>query len=131
MNYIDIKEAAKLTGKSDKTIRRLLSKDVSRPFINNVDGKLFVNVNYLFDCYPAINNIKNKGSQELDISNESPLDMSIVELQNKIALYEQELKHKDELLAEKEGRIGDLQKAMLLLNPSTEHPKKKKRWWWK
>jgi len=129
MNYIDIKEAVKLTGKSDKTIRRLLSKDASRPFINNIDGKLFVNVNYLFDCYPAINNIKNEGGQVLDISNESPLNMSIVELQNKIALYEQELKHKDELLAEKEGRIGDLQKAMLLLNPSTEQPKKKKSWW--
>lgn len=131
MNYIDIKEAAKLTGKSDKTIRRLLSKDASRPFINNINGKLFVNVNYLFDCYPAINNTKNEIGQALDILNESPLDMSIVELQNKIALYEQELKHKDELLAEKEGRIGDLQKAMLLLNPSTEQPKKKKSWWWK
>ena len=52
----------------------------------------------------------------------------MLELQNKIALYEQELKYKDELLAEKEGRIGDLQKAILLLNPPAEQPKKKS-WW--
>lgn len=43
--------------------------------------------------------------------------MSMLELQNKINLYEQEIKHKDQLLAEKERRIIDLQKAMLLLNP--------------
>lgn len=127
MNYIDIKEAAKLTGKSDKTIRRLLSKHVSKPFINNVDGKLFINVNYLFDCYPAI----KKDSQSLDMVEESLLDTSIMELQNKIVLYEHELKHKNELLAEKEGRISDLQKAMLLLSPPAERPKKKKNWWWK
>jgi len=33
MNYIDIKEAVKATGKSEKTIRRFLSKAESKPFI--------------------------------------------------------------------------------------------------
>lgn len=132
MNYIDIKEAVKLTGKSDKTIRRLLSKDVSKPYFNQNEGKFFIDVNYLFTCYPAINTATKKGRQNVDISEKykkSPLDVSIVELQNKIASYEQELKHKDVLLAEREGRISDLQKAMLLLSPPAEQLKKNKSWW--
>lgn len=60
------------------------------------------------------------------------IDIELSDLKNKLALYEQEIKHKDQLLNEKDGRILDLQKAMLLL----EAPKykelpavKKKRWW--
>lgn len=33
MNYIDVKEAVKATGKSEKTIRRFLSKTESKSFI--------------------------------------------------------------------------------------------------
>lgn len=47
--------------------------------------------------------------------------MEVLELKNKLMLYELEIKHKDQLLSEKDGRIMDLQKAMLLL----EVPKEK------
>ena len=60
------------------------------------------------------------------------IDIELSELKSKIALYEQEIKHKDQLLNEKDGRIMDLQKAMLLLESPKEQDKstqKKKRWW--
>jgi len=129
MNYIDIKEAVKLTGKSDKTIRRLLSKEASKPFLNDVDGKLFINVNYLLSCYSAISEVKKETRQNLDTTEKSPLDVSMLELQNKVALYEQEIRHKDELLNEKNDRIMDLQRSLLLLEGPKDQSKKKKPWW--
>ena len=54
------------------------------------------------------------------------------------SLHEQELKNKELLLQEKEGRIIDLQKTILLLeapkkepelNQADQIPEKKKRWW--
>lgn len=132
MNYIDIKEAIKATGKSEKTIRRFLSKAESKAYINKKDNKLLINVNYLFASYPPIKSANQKGGQKLVIEPDVTIDMTVVELKNKLALYEQEIKHKDELLNERNGRIMDLQKAILLL----EAPKKqeqtvnnKKRWW--
>jgi hypothetical protein len=125
MNYIDINEAVEATGKSSKTIRRLLSKKESKPFIDRKEGKIFVDVNYLFASYPSVNNM----SKSIDIVQDTSIDNEISQLKSKITIYEQEIKHKNELLAEKEGRIGDLQKAMLLLNPSAEQQKKKIRWW--
>jgi hypothetical protein len=125
MNYIDINEAVEATGKSSKTIRRLLSKKESKPFIDRKEGKIFVDVNYLFASYPSVNNM----SKSIDIVQDTSIDNEISQLKSKITIYEQEIKHKNELLAEKEGRIGDLQKAMLLLNPSAEQQKTKIRWW--
>jgi len=58
------------------------------------------------------------------------IDIEILELKNKLTLYEKEIKHKDELLTEKDGRILDLQKAMLLLEVPKEQPVQKKKKWW-
>ncbi|WP_159638998.1 hypothetical protein [Sphingobacterium composti Ten et al. 2007 non Yoo et al. 2007] len=132
MNYIDIKEAVKATGKSEKTIRRFLSKAESKPFIERKDSKLLVDVNYLFDSYPPIKVGKKEGGQILDKGLDVSMDNELYELKNKLALYEQEIKHKDQLLNEKDGRILDLQKAMLLLEAPKEQEKplpKKRRWW--
>ena len=59
--------------------------------------------------------------------------MEVLELNNKFMLYELEIKHKDQLLSEKDGRIMDLQKAMLLLEVPKEKelPIQKKKSWWK
>lgn len=133
MNYIDIKEAVKATGKSEKTIRRFLSKAESKPFINKNNGKLLVDVNFLFNSYPPIKKVEKEGGQNLDIDQDVSMDMELLELKNKLALYEQEIKYKDELLNEKDGRITDLQKAMLLLEApkDQEQPVIKKKPWWK
>lgn len=132
MNYIDIKEAVKATGKSEKTIRRFLSKPESKPFIERKDSKLLVDVNYLFDSYPPIKTAKKGSGQMLDTELDMSMDTELYDLKNKLALYEQEIKHKDQLLNEKDGRILDLQKAMLLLEAPKEQVKplpKKRRWW--
>lgn len=132
MNYIDIKEAVKATGKSEKTIRRFLSKAESKPFIEKKDGKLIVDVNYLFSSYPPVKVDKKDGGQKLDIDQGVSNDIEMLELKNKLALYEQEIKYKEQLLNEKDSRILDLQKAMLLLEAPKDQEKsieKKKRWW--
>ena len=132
MNYIDIKEAVKATGKSEKTIRRFLSKAESKPYIDKKDNKLIIDVNYLFASYPPLKSIQNAVGQNVVIEREISVDIELSELKSKIALYEQEIKHKDELLSEKDGRIMDLQKAMLLLEAPKEKESlivKKKRWW--
>jgi len=131
MNYIDIKEAVKATGKSEKTIRRFLSKPESKPFIEKKDNKLLVEVNYLFTSYPPIKKNQKDVGQNMDIVHNLSIDIELSELKSKLALYEQEIKHKDDLLSEKDGRIMDLQKAMLLLEAPKEYPlvEKKKRWW--
>lgn len=130
MNYIDIKEAVKATGKSEKTIRRFLSKAESKPFIDKKDNKLFVDVNYLFASYSPIKTGGKDNGQNIDIIQSVSMDMELSELKNRLALYEQEIKHKEELLNEKDGRIMDLQKAMLLLEaPKEKSIIRKKRWW--
>lgn len=132
MNYIDIKEAVKATGKSEKTIRRFLSKPESKAYIDKKENKVLVDVNYLFASYPPVkSDIKGSG-QRVVIDQVVTTDMELSELKNKIALYEQEIKHKDQLLNEKDGRIMDLQKAMLLLEAPKEQEQTvtiKKRWW--
>lgn len=132
MNYIDVKEAVKATGKSEKTIRRFLYKTESKPFIERIDNKLVVDVNYLFSSYPPIKNVQDKSRQNLDTDQDMSMDIDYLELKSKLALYEQEIRYKDQLLAEKEGRIMDLQKAMLLLEAPKEQEgpiQNKKRWW--
>lgn len=132
MNYIDIKEAVKATGKSEKTIRRFLSKAESKAYIEKKDNKLYVDVNYLFASYPPIKSVQKDTGQKVVIEQELTTDIAFLELKNKIALYEQEIKHKNELLTEKDSRIMDLQKAMLLLEAPKEQEQpviKKKPWW--
>lgn len=129
MNYIDIKEAVKITGKSDKTIRRFIAKNESKPYLDNNNGKILVDVNYLMSSFSVDKAWAKSTRQSVDIDQGMSMDSQLLELRNKLAIYEQEIKHKDQLLSEKEGRIGDLQKAMLLLNPPADQQKKKKSWW--
>ena len=88
MNYIDIKEAAKVTGKSEKTIRRFLSKADSKPFIKKMDNKLFVDVNYLFASYSSVKSVQDGYSQKLDTDQGMSMDIGYLELKSKLALYE-------------------------------------------
>jgi len=130
MNYIDIKEAVKTTGKSEKTIRRFLSKAESKPYIDKKDNKLLVDVNYLFASYPPVKSVQKEVGQKVDIDQNLSIDNELTQLKNKLALYEQEIKHKEQLLNEKDGRIMDLQKAVLLLEvPKGKPIVRKKRWW--
>lgn len=100
--------------------------------IKKKDNKLFVDVNYLFASYSPVKTHEKGSGQNVDIVQDVSIDIELSELKSKIALYEQEIKHKDQLLNEKDGRIMDLQKAMLLLESPKEKEAlivKKKRWW--
>lgn len=131
MNYISVKEAVKATGKSDKTIRRFLSKAESKAYTERNGNKLFVDVNYLFASYPPLKAETKERRQKVDTDHVEPLDTKLADLERKIAIYEQEIKHKDQLLSEKDGRIMDLQKAMLLLEAPKDPPGQKKKKWWR
>ena len=82
--------------------------------------------------------IKKPQRQKYDIAEIWQRQEDVNSLKTKLALFEQELKNKELLLQEKEGRIIDLQKTILLLEapkkePESNQPKqvqeKKKKWW--
>ncbi len=138
MNYIDVKEAIKKTGKSERTIRRLFANSESLPYLQKKGNKTLIEVNYLFSIYNPLNDTKKPQRQKYDITEIWQKQEDINSLKTKIALFEQELKNKELLLQEKEGRIIDLQKTILLLeapkkepelNQAEQIPEKKKRWW--
>lgn len=134
MQSISIKEASEVTGKNEKTIRRFCSKMESKPFIEQKGTKLYIDVNYLFASYPPQKDMSSEGVQKVDKvekDQKMSIDIEFSDLKNKIALYEQEIRLKDQILEEREHRILDLQKAMLLLSPPEEKEQlKKKRSWW-
>lgn len=138
MNYIDVKEAIKKTGKSERTIIRLFANSESLPYLQKKGNKTLIEVNYLFSIYDPLNDTKKPQRQKYDITEIWQKQEDINSLKTKIALFEQELKNKELLLQEKEGRIIDLQKTILLLeapkkepelNQAEQIPEKKKRWW--
>lgn len=135
MQSISIKEASEVTGKNEKTIRRFCSKPESKPFIEQKGTKLYIDVNYLFASYPAQKDMSNGGVQKVDKEEKiqgMSIDTEFSDLKNKIALYEQEIRLKDQILEEREHRILDLQKAMLLLSsPELKKEVKEKKSWWK
>ena len=138
MNYIDVKEAVKKTGKSERTIRRLFANSDSVPYLQKKGNKVLIEVNYLFSIYEPLKDIKKPQRQKYDIAEIWQRQEDVNSLKTKLALFEQELKNKELLLQEKEGRIIDLQKTILLLEapkkePESNQPKqvqeKKKKWW--
>ena len=138
MNYIDVKEACEKTNKSEKTIRRLFAKEESKPYLQKKGNKTLIEVNYLFSVYEPLKDVKKPQRQKYDIAEIWQKQEDINSLKTKIALFEQELKNKELLLQEKEGRIMDLQKTILLLEAPKKEvqleqpihtPEKKKKWW--
>ena len=138
MNYIDVKEAVKKTEKSERTIRRLFANSETVPYLQKKGNKTLIEVNYLFSVYEPLKDVKILQRQKYDITEIWQKQEDINSLKTKIALFEQELKNKELLLQEKEGRIIDLQKTILLLeapkkepelNQAEQIPEKKKRWW--
>src|SRR5688500_2576767 len=104
MPYIPVKEAAQLTGKSEKTIRRLANGETSKSYITYEDGKLLIEISYLQQHYPLVNHgqqIEKPTGQTIDMSNQKSMDIiqpqGSIALQHTIELLKQELKHKEDL----------------------------------
>lgn len=153
MPYIHVKEAAQLTGKSEKTIRRLANSETSKPYITYEDGKLLIEISYLQQNYPLVNHgqqMEKPTGQIIDTFSQKSIDtvqpQDSIALQHTIELLKQELKHKEDLYQqvsqEKDKRIEILERSLLLLGegqkkePVREQPpeesalaEKKRRWW--
>lgn len=150
MPYLTIPEAAIITGKSEKTIRRLCSEEESKQFISRENGKISIDSNYLSQKY----SMKITGQNEKKIIGQSRDKKENVQLgkvdidnreelqnyQHKITLLEQEVRLKDMLMTEKDQRIEDLQQSLRLLGsassitnentpPVAETITFKKKWW--
>lgn len=155
-SYLTIKQAAAVTGISDRQIRRLCYDAKSKEFVTHDEkGRLLVDANYLGQHYPLLNTPsvvkppKNDNGKSIDTSKNMTIDNVKEEvadnLQVKVALLEQEVRQKNEIIAiithEKDKRIEVLERALLLLgegqkqkeistNENTlEAPLKKKSWW--
>ncbi len=59
MNYIDVKDAVKKTGKSERTIRRLFANSESVTYLQKKGNKTLIEVNYLFSVYEPLKDVKN------------------------------------------------------------------------
>lgn len=121
-NYLTLKEAADATGKSERQLRRICNDPKNKGYVSqNEKGRLLVDANFLTQNYPLINVPNATGktmSSNSDINHMSesqPAD----NLSFKVALLEQELRHKEELsaalLAEKDKRIEVLERSLLIL----------------
>jgi len=153
MPYILVKEATHLTGKSEKTIRRLANSEASKSYITYEDGKLLIEVSYLQQHYPLIKHGQEPekyAGQTIDTSTQMTIDtvqpQNPLTLQHTIELLKQELKHKEELYQqishEKDKRIEVLERSLLLLGegqkkepildqqPEESAPAETKRRWW-
>jgi hypothetical protein len=153
MPYIPVKEAAQLTGKSEKTIRRLANSEISKPYITYEDSKLLIEISYLQQHYPLVNHgqqAEKSTGQTIDMPSHKSIDIvqpqDPVALQHTIELLKQELKHKEDLYQqvsqEKDKRIEVLERSLLLLGegqkkepvleqqPEESAPAEKKRRWW-
>lgn len=140
-NYLTLKEAADTTGKSERQLRRICNDPKNKGYVSyNEKGRLLVDANFLTQNYPLVNvpNMTGKtmpsDSEAGHVSENQPAD----NLAFKVALLEQQLRHKEELttalLAEKDKRIEVLERSLLILGegrvfatePAPEPVKRKK-----
>lgn len=153
-NYLTIKQAAAVTGISDRQIRRLCYNAKSKEFVTHDEkGRLLVDANYLGQHYPLVNTPsvvkypKNDNGKSIDTSNVMPIDNVKEEMTDnlrvKVALLEQEVRQKNEIIAiiteEKDKRIEVLERALLLLGEGQKQSNveanyseglvKKRHWW--
>lgn len=151
MPYLTIQEATQITGKSEKTIRRLCNDPKSEKYVTREDGKLLVDSNYLSQKYSMKTTGQNENKQPVQSVDKKENDqLNIVDItnnqenqnyQHKISLLEQELRLKDMLMNEKDQRIQDLQQSLRLIGsavppnpneevvPFAETIPAKKKWW--
>ncbi|HYH15729.1 MAG TPA: hypothetical protein VD794_10940, partial [Flavisolibacter sp.] len=71
MPYLSIKEASDLTGKNEKTIRRLIKKPESTSYIKIEEGKLFIDAEYLDKMYNSVHLVSTHPGQSTTTSSSS------------------------------------------------------------
>jgi hypothetical protein len=117
-NYLTLKQASETTGKSERQIRRLCNDPKNNEYIQrDGKGRLLLKIDFLQQNYPLVHvpNGKNKAIQRVDNVTKYDMSQESDNLHFKIALLEQELRHKDELFAAKDKQIELLERSLLML----------------
>ena len=122
MALISVSEAAKLVGKSVKTIYRHIDTG-KLSFCHNDNGIKSIDTSELMRVYG-----------ELKLSNENIMDSQMSQRENPndnemTNLLKQENELLKEFLKEKEAHIDSLKQAMLLLEHKKEEPNPSKKGW--
>jgi hypothetical protein len=143
MNYIDIAEAAKATGKNQITIRRLIKKATSAPYVrlekSEFGDKYTLEVNYLFSQYAPLNTYHQKpfnndstltthedGTQGIQV-----FERLLQEKEERIKDLKLQLDKKDDQLDKKDKIIESLTETMKLLPTYTAASPAQNLPWWK
>jgi len=127
MNYIDIAEASKATGKNPMTIRRLIKKPQSKAFVRieklEHGDKYTIDVNYLFSIYTPVNTVNTQSIQQ-------PIQPDLERL---LKEKDERIKDLKEQLDKKDRVIESLTDTMKLLPAHTTQftsiNQKRKSWW--
>jgi hypothetical protein len=124
MEYITLKEAVKLTGKSESTFRKVArklkesnSKNIKLEKLPTGHDKLLFKLSYVNSHFLVGKSIESNKSNN---SNESTLEKVVSILERQLMEKDEHIKNLTQLLA-----LEKQEKQILL-----EVPKKKKRWFW-
>ncbi len=124
MEYITLKEAVKLTGKSESTFRKVArklkesnSKNIKLEKLPTGHEKLLFKLSYVNSHFLVGKTIESKKSHS---TNESTLEKVVAILERQLMEKDEHIKNLTQLLA-----IEKQEKQLLL-----ENPPKKKRWFW-
>jgi len=119
MALVNISEAAKLTGKSIKTIYRHLGLG-KLSFVLNENGNKCVDISELIRIYGPIKN-ENKNVIESNMSHIENDKNNILRI---------EIEHLKQLINEKNKQISAYERTLTLLEDKTkEKPPISKKWW--
>lgn len=154
MPYLTIAQAAEATGKSEKTIRRLIKQPTAAPFVtrdgDGPNAPVQIDASYLQSVYPMSiptmqKRILDKGSQgrNSDLGQDQDKGQtndqtaqSIAIQAEMLAILKEQLRLKDEQLAARDRRIEDLTDKLTHIRLITEAPREeqrpeeqKKSWW--
>lgn len=123
MEYITLKEAVKLTGKSESTFRKVArklkesnSKNIKLEKLPTGHEKLLFKLSYVNSHFLVGKTIESNKSHS---TNESTLEKVVAILERQLLEKDEHIKNLTQLLA-----LEKQEKQLLL-----ENPPKKKRWW--
>lgn len=142
MNYITLKEAAKVTGLNEMTIRRLCKKADSKPYIRLKKGKngslYTIQTNYLFDKYPPRQALDKVESDSLyNPENVKPIQVNTQDYTPVLAVKDELIQIlKDEItyLREENKSLREENKELKLLpahNESSKSQDEEKKSFWR
>lgn len=120
MNYIDITEASKATGKNPMTIRRLIKKPQSKAYVRieklEHGDKYTIDVNYLFSVYTPVNTVNTPTIQQ---AIQPDLERLLKEKDERIKDLKEQLEKKDKII----DNLTDTMKLLPQASVISNHPK--------